>query len=221
MLKSSFSDDKIEAGCDEVGRGCLAGPVVAAAVILPADYKHNMLTDSKQLSKAKRELIKNDILNDAMKDFEENNFKAALKSYRVILEHYPQDINAYFYGALCYYNLGKADKAIIYFDNVIANEFAFLEKIFEGRTLSTISKDDVREYILYRANDRLARLGVQKTFKYNEASATRIKEWFHPLMKGATSTDFFAQSKDGSNYTSKPVQDFMGVNLKTLDLVLS
>ena len=66
MLKSSFSDDKIEAGCDEVGRGCLAGPVVAAAVILPADYKHNMLTDSKQLSKAKRELIKNDILNDAI-----------------------------------------------------------------------------------------------------------------------------------------------------------
>ena len=66
MLKSSFSGSKIEAGCDEVGRGCLAGPVVAAAVILPLDYKHNLLTDSKKLSKTKRETIKIDILNDAI-----------------------------------------------------------------------------------------------------------------------------------------------------------
>ena len=107
------------------------------------------------------------------------------------------------------------------FDAVINNEFAFLDKIFEGRTLSTINKDDVREYILYRANDRLARLGVQKVYKYDEASATRIKEWFHPLMAGSTSTDFFAQKNDGANYVSKPTQDFSGVNLKTLDLVLS
>jgi ribonucleoside-diphosphate reductase beta chain len=106
------------------------------------------------------------------------------------------------------------------FDAVIENEFAFLEKIFEGRTLNTIRKGDVREYILYRANDRLARLGVQKVFKYDEASANRIKDWFHPLMAGATSTDFFAQSKDGGNYIAKPTQDFSGVNLKTLDLVL-
>jgi ribonucleoside-diphosphate reductase beta chain len=106
------------------------------------------------------------------------------------------------------------------FDAVIDNEFAFLEKIFEGRTLNTIRKGDVREYILYRANDRLARLGVQKVFKYDETSANRIKSWFHPLMAGATSTDFFAQSKDGGNYIAKPTQDFSGVNLKTLDLVL-
>lgn len=66
MLKSSFSGSKIEAGCDEVGRGCLAGPVVAAAVILPLDYKHKLLTDSKQLSRTKRERIKIDILRDAL-----------------------------------------------------------------------------------------------------------------------------------------------------------
>lgn len=66
MLKSSFSGNKIEAGCDEVGRGCLAGPVVVAAVILPLDYKHKFLTDSKQLSKSKREAIRIDILNDAI-----------------------------------------------------------------------------------------------------------------------------------------------------------
>jgi ribonucleoside-diphosphate reductase beta chain len=106
------------------------------------------------------------------------------------------------------------------FDAVIENEFAFLDKIFEGRALSTIHKADVREYILYRANDRLARLGVQKIFKYDEPSANRIKEWFHPIMKGATSTDFFAQKGDGANYISKPTQDFMGVNLRTLDLTL-
>lgn len=66
MLKSSFSKDKIEAGCDEVGRGCLAGPVVAAAVILPLNYSHKLLTDSKKLPKKKRDAIKLDILNDAI-----------------------------------------------------------------------------------------------------------------------------------------------------------
>jgi ribonuclease HII len=66
MLKSSFTHDKIEAGCDEVGRGALAGPVVAAAVVLPKDYKHAELTDSKQLSKIKREKIREEIINDAL-----------------------------------------------------------------------------------------------------------------------------------------------------------
>ena len=66
MLKSSFSGSAIEAGCDEVGRGCLAGPVVAAAVILPINYKHKLLTDSKQLSKSKRTSLKEDIIRDAI-----------------------------------------------------------------------------------------------------------------------------------------------------------
>ena len=115
----------------------------------------------------------------------------------------------------------EEDQGIIAgFDAVIENEWAFLESIFGGRNLSTINKDDVREYILYRANDRLARLGINKRYEFNEQKANNIKEWFHPLMKGATSTDFFAQAKDGGNYMSKPTQDFMGVNLKTLDLVL-
>ena len=43
MLLSSFTPDLIEAGCDEVGRGCLAGPVVAAAVVLPKNYGHELL----------------------------------------------------------------------------------------------------------------------------------------------------------------------------------
>jgi ribonuclease HII len=66
VLKSSFTTDKIEAGCDEVGRGCLAGPVVAAAVILPKDYTHELLNDSKQLTKEERDLLKIDIQRDAL-----------------------------------------------------------------------------------------------------------------------------------------------------------
>ncbi|SDL46621.1 RNase HII [Catalinimonas alkaloidigena] len=57
MLKSSFSPDLIEAGLDEVGRGCLAGPVVAAAVILPKDFALEGLNDSKLLREAQRDLL--------------------------------------------------------------------------------------------------------------------------------------------------------------------
>lgn len=57
-LLASFSNQYIEAGCDEAGRGCLAGPVVAAAVILPEDFDHDDLNDSKQLSEKKRNEIR-------------------------------------------------------------------------------------------------------------------------------------------------------------------
>ncbi len=57
MLKKFLVKDRIEAGCDEAGRGCLAGPVFAAAVILPKNFKHPFLNDSKQLTdKQRREL---------------------------------------------------------------------------------------------------------------------------------------------------------------------
>jgi ribonuclease HII len=54
MLQPYFDKERIEAGCDEAGRGCLAGPVFAAAVILPKDFYHPLLNDSKQLSEATR-----------------------------------------------------------------------------------------------------------------------------------------------------------------------
>lgn len=66
MLLSSFTPDLVEAGCDEVGRGCLAGPVVAAAVILPKDYRHELLNDSKQLTKEDRVSLQIDIVRDAV-----------------------------------------------------------------------------------------------------------------------------------------------------------
>ena len=66
MLRSYYNADVIETGLDEVGRGCLAGPVVAAAVILPKDYTHPILNDSKQLSRRQREILKKDIERDAL-----------------------------------------------------------------------------------------------------------------------------------------------------------
>lgn len=54
MLKSFYQTELIEAGCDEAGRGCLAGPVFAAAVILPQKFSHPVLNDSKQLSEKQR-----------------------------------------------------------------------------------------------------------------------------------------------------------------------
>ena len=66
MLKAYYKEGIVEAGCDEAGRGPLAGPVVAAAVILPTDYKHQLLNDSKKLNKKQltelEEVIKHDAL---------------------------------------------------------------------------------------------------------------------------------------------------------------
>ena len=58
MLKLKINQQLIECGTDEAGRGCLAGPVTATAVILPNNFKNNILTDSKQLSEKKRKLLK-------------------------------------------------------------------------------------------------------------------------------------------------------------------
>ncbi len=66
MLKSNFSKFKFEAGTDEAGRGCLAGPVVAAAVVLPANFKHELLNDSKQLTEKQRQLLRPIIEKEAL-----------------------------------------------------------------------------------------------------------------------------------------------------------
>ncbi len=66
MLLSSFSKKLIEAGCDEAGRGCLAGPVFAAAVILPKDYKNELLNDSKKLNEKTRYKLRDEIEKNAL-----------------------------------------------------------------------------------------------------------------------------------------------------------
>jgi ribonuclease HII len=66
MLSPYYYIDKIEAGCDEAGRGCLAGSVYAAAVILPKDYRNDLLNDSKQLTAHQRYLLRETIEHDAI-----------------------------------------------------------------------------------------------------------------------------------------------------------
>ena len=66
MLESHYYTDKVEAGCDEAGRGCLAGSVYAAAVILPPDYQNDLLNDSKQLTEKQRYELRPIIERDAV-----------------------------------------------------------------------------------------------------------------------------------------------------------
>ncbi len=66
MLKSYMYHNLTEAGCDEAGRGCLAGPVVAAAVILPKNFKHDILNDSKKLTPKQRSELRVEIENIAI-----------------------------------------------------------------------------------------------------------------------------------------------------------
>ncbi len=66
MLKTCFQHEWIEAGCDEAGRGPLAGPVTAAAVILPPEWNHPLLNDSKKMSEKNRNLLRKIIENEAV-----------------------------------------------------------------------------------------------------------------------------------------------------------
>ena len=96
MLKSFLYRNLTEAGCDEAGRGCLAGPVVAAAVILPKNFKHPVLNDSKKLSSKQRALLKDEIINSAIAwkvAFVDNNeidemniLRASIKAMHIAIE---------------------------------------------------------------------------------------------------------------------------------------
>lgn len=66
MLKNYYEQGRVEAGCDEAGRGCLAGSVYAAAVILPPDYNNERLNDSKKLTARQRYALRQDIERDAV-----------------------------------------------------------------------------------------------------------------------------------------------------------
>nr|WP_294862393.1 ribonuclease HII [uncultured Fluviicola sp.] len=66
QLLDHFDKNKLEAGCDEAGRGCLAGPVVCASVILPKGFSHDLLNDSKQLSEKSRNILRPIIEQEAL-----------------------------------------------------------------------------------------------------------------------------------------------------------
>ncbi|HLP73928.1 MAG TPA: ribonuclease HII [Bacteroidales bacterium] len=96
MLKSCCYINLKEAGCDEAGRGCLAGPVAAAAVILPRRFKHPVLNDSKQLTAKQRDELKFEIMDRAIAwkvafvDNEEidkiNILRASIKAMHIAIE---------------------------------------------------------------------------------------------------------------------------------------
>jgi len=96
VLLPFYKEGMHEAGCDEAGRGCLAGPVVAAAVILPPDFRNPVLNDSKKLSRAKRDLLRDIICNSAVSygiglvDNEEidkiNILNASIKAMHIALD---------------------------------------------------------------------------------------------------------------------------------------
>jgi len=81
MLLSNYKSDGIEAGCDEAGRGCLAGPVFAAAVILPSTFRHPLLNDSKKLSHQQRAELKTIIEAEAI------SYAVAMKTNEDIDQH--------------------------------------------------------------------------------------------------------------------------------------
>ena len=66
MLENTYQQELIEAGCDEAGRGCLAGSVFAAAVILPPDFHHPLLNDSKQMTERQRNILREVIEREAL-----------------------------------------------------------------------------------------------------------------------------------------------------------
>lgn len=96
MLKNFHQEDWIEAGCDEAGRGCLAGPVVAAAVILPREFHHPLLNDSKQVDEEDRYELRGFIMEHALsyavgvvshEEIDEINIlKASFKAMHIAVE---------------------------------------------------------------------------------------------------------------------------------------
>ena len=153
MLKSFLYHNLTEAGCDEAGRGCLAGPVVAAAVILPKNFKHPVLNDSKKLSAKQRALLREEIINSAIASSvafvdnteidEMNILRASIKAMHIAiagLEKVPQflliDGNRFYpYKDINYKTIIKGDGLFfsIAAASVLAKTFRdeFMEKIHD------------------------------------------------------------------------------------------
>lgn len=112
------------------------------------------------------------------------------------------------------------------FNVIIENEYSFLENIFNriDNSLIPIDLPSLKAYIKLRANNRLANLDLNMSIPMTEEEkrlALNISSWFDPMVRGQANSDFFAMSKSGGTYVSKPSQDWMSVDLASLDLSLA
>jgi ribonucleoside-diphosphate reductase beta chain len=122
----------------------------------------------------------------------------------------------------------EIDQIRLGFEAVLDNEFGFLEDIFSTIDPDTIpvTLPELKANLKTRANDRANCLGLADSIRFSispeeKKLAESLGSWFYPLVRGQTNHDFFARSKSGSNYIAKPSQDFMSVDLSSLDLTLA
>lgn len=106
---------------------------------------------------------------------------------------------------------------------ILENEFSFIDSIFRGRTIDRINPEDMKAFLRVRVNDRLIALGLDPFELDIETmrKAKNISSWFYPMVKGSSSNDFFAQSKDGANYSSKINQRFNTVDMGSISSMLN
>lgn len=154
MLKSYYYKNTVEAGCDEAGRGCLAGPVFAAAVILPKNYRHTVLNDSKKLSPKIRFELRDEIIKTAVawkvasvsnEEIDELNIlRASIKAMHIALDGLDTepgflliDGNRFYpYKQIAYRTIVKGDS--LYYSIAAAS---ILAKTFRDEFMDRIDKE--------------------------------------------------------------------------------
>lgn len=116
----------------------------------------------------------------------------------------------------------EIDLIIEGFKAVLENEFNFLDKVFgyDCKAINGVKKEAFYEFIKMRANERIEKLelGISNPFPYDVELSREVSSWFFPLASGNVSNDFFAHSKEGSQYVSKPSFTYKNVNLMSLAL---
>lgn len=122
---------------------------------LSAEFEDEIARDNNELTEKEVEIPYIDYLETSMYYFSKGQYKKALNRYLTILEQYPDDLNAHFYGALCYYSMRKYDKSIDFFDRVLSEEFnqdfiAFREeaKWYKAKSLVKLGKRNDATIIL-------------------------------------------------------------------------
>jgi len=113
---------------------------------LPPKYENRQNPIDTTLTNDASTVPYNEFLNDAMGKFSSNNFKEALRDFIIILQQYPDDQNAHFYGGLCYYNIGLYENAITFFDEILESNVAtYTQEALWYKALSLYNNGHVKE----------------------------------------------------------------------------